>query len=165
MSRYLAPFFDDEEFVTALLVDATDPARLTLVSCGHPQALMVNGNASASLIDAPAGLPLGLGDKYDDLTMAWEPGDRLLMYTDGLSEARDADGEFLAVPSLAPLLRNETVDDALEEALEAVQRHIPSGDLSDDLAVMLLENVAVSLPEAADHGLLGQTRYEKSAPR
>jgi serine phosphatase RsbU (regulator of sigma subunit) len=165
MSRYLAPFFDDEEFVTAVLVDATAPNRLTLVSCGHPPALLVRGDGSASLIEAPAGLPLGLGDRYDAVSLDWKPGERLLMYTDGLSEARDADGEFLAVPSLAPLLRNETVDDALEEALEAVQRHIPSGDLSDDLAVMLLENVAVSLPEAADHGLLGQTRYERSAPR
>lgn len=165
MSRYLAPFFDDEEFVTALLVDATDPARLTLVSCGHPQALLVKGNGSASLIDAPAGLPLGLGDRYDAVSVAWESGDRLLMYTDGLSEARDARGEFLEVPGLAPLLRGETVDEALEGALDAVRRHIPSGKLSDDLAVMLLENLAVPLSEPVYRGFPEQTRYEGSAPR
>src|SRR5512145_435775 len=165
MSRYLAPFFDDEEFVTALLVDATDPTRLTLVSCGHPQALLVKGSGSASLIEAPAGLPLGLGDRYDAVSVAWEPGDRLLMYTDGLSEARDAHGEFLAVPSLAPLLRDETVDEALEGALDAVREHIPSGKLSDDLAVMLLENLAIPFPEPAYRGFPEQARYEGSAPR
>ncbi len=165
MSRYLAPFFDDEEFVTALLVDATDPTRLTLVSCGHPQAMLVKGNGSASLIEAPAGLPLGLGDRYDSVSLDWRPGERLLMYTDGLSEARDAHGEFLAVPSLAPLLTGEAVEDALDEALEAVRQHIPSGKLTDDLAVMLLENVALALPEPAHSGFPEQTRFEGSAPR
>jgi hypothetical protein len=87
------------------------------------------------------------------------------MYTDGLSEARDASGEFLAVPSLAPLLKGETVDESLNGALEAVRRHIPSGKLSDDLAVMLLENVTVSRPEQAYSGFPEQTRYEGSAPR
>ena len=165
MSRYLAPFFDDEEFVTAVLVDATDPARLTLVSCGHPQALLVKGDGSASLIEAPAGLPLGLGDRYDSVSLDWKPGERLLMYTDGLSEARDEHGEFLAVPSLAPFLTDGTVDDALEEALETVRHHIPSGNLTDDLAVLLLENVALPLPEPAHSGFPEQTRYEGSAPR
>ena len=66
---------------------------------------------------------------------------------------------------LAPLLTGETVDDALEGALEAVRRHIPSGKLSDDLAVMLLENLAVRLPEPVYRGFPEQTRYEGSAPR
>ena len=44
MGRYLAPFFDDEEFVTGLLVDASDPGEVVLVSCGHPPALLVTGD-------------------------------------------------------------------------------------------------------------------------
>lgn len=143
MSAYLAPFFDDEEFVTAALVDATDPDRLTLVSCGHPPPMLVDREGPASLLEAPAGLPLGLGATYESLTVPWTPGERLLMYTDGVSEARDAQGEFLPLPTLAPLLRAETVDDALDGLLDAVRRHVPSGYLTDDLAVMLLENVAV----------------------
>ena len=35
MDEYLARFFDDEEFVTACLVDTTEPDKLTVVSCGH----------------------------------------------------------------------------------------------------------------------------------
>ena len=143
MSAYLTPFFDDEEFVTALLVDASEPTQLTLVSCGHPPAMLVRSDGRTSLLDAPAGLPLGLGDTYDALTVPWAPGDRLLMYTDGLSEARDARGQFLALPSLAPLLTAEPVDGALNALLRVVHRHVPSGHLTDDLAVMLLENAAV----------------------
>src|SRR5690606_34362031 len=41
MSAYLAPFFDEEEFVTALLLDTTSPSRPLLVNAGHPAPLLV----------------------------------------------------------------------------------------------------------------------------
>ncbi len=152
MSEYLAPFFDDEEFVTALLVDASEPTEITLVSCGHPPPMLVRPDGRTSLLDVPAGLPLGLGDMYDAVTVPWAPGDRLLMYTDGLSEARDARGQFLDLPSLAPLLIAEPVEDALNAVLHAVRRHVPSGRLTDDLAVMLLESSATARVAPADPG-------------
>ena len=150
MSEYLAPFFDDEEFVTALLVDASEPTQITLVSCGHPPAMLVRPDGRPSLLDAPAGLPLGLGDMYDAVTVPWAPGDRLLMYTDGLSEARNARGQFLDLPSLAPLLTAEPVEDELNAVLHAVRRHVPSGRLTDDLAVMLLESTATDRAAPVD---------------
>jgi serine phosphatase RsbU (regulator of sigma subunit) len=149
MSRYLEPFFEDEEFVTALLVEVSDPTRLTLVSCGHPPPMLVGTDGCGSLLDAPAGLPLGLGDTYEGATVPWDPGDRLLMYTDGLSEARDVDGEFLPLLPLAPVLTTHAIDDSLDGLLDEVRRHVPSGNLTDDLAVILLENLprrAHSLP-------------------
>jgi hypothetical protein len=162
MSEYLAPFFDDEEFVTALLVDASEPTQITIVSCGHPPAMLVRPDGRTSFLDAPAGLPLGLGDMYDAVTVPWEPGDRLLMYTDGLSEARDARGEFLELPSLAPLLTAEPVEDALNAVLRAVRHHVPSGRLNDDLAVMLLESTITSRTAPVDPGLAA---HESAAPR
>jgi serine phosphatase RsbU (regulator of sigma subunit) len=150
MSGYLAPFFDDEEFVTGLLVDATDPSCLTLVSCGHPPALLLH-DGRATLVEAPAGIPLGLGDGYEELRLPWQPGDRLLMYTDGLSEARDRDGEFLPLTPLASVLTGGPVDAALDALMDTVQAHVPGGQLGDDLAVLLLENVGVS-PQAEPEG-------------
>jgi hypothetical protein len=178
MSAYLAPFFDDEEFVTAVLVDVSDPAEVTVVSCGHPPALLVRSDGRTSLLDAPAGLPLGLGDTYEAFTVPWDRGDRLLMYTDGLSEARDVDGEFPELHSLAPLVSAGTVDAALDAVLDAVRRHVASGRLGDDLAVMLLENCAVpapaepgteqadsDLPVAPDPALLQQLDRDRAGPR
>lgn len=140
MSAYLERFFDDEEFVTALLVDATEHDRLTVVSCGHPPALLVRADGAASLLEVLPGLPLGLGGDHTEETFTWSDGDRILLYTDGLSEARDEQGTFLAVPDLAPQLASGGVDEALDDVLDAVERHVPSGDLSDDLAMMLLEH-------------------------
>jgi phosphoserine phosphatase RsbU/P len=143
MSRYLAPFFDEEEFVTALLVDVSDPLRLTLVSCGHPPPVHVQPDGHASFREAPADLPLGLGDVYRSLDLRWDPGDRLLIYTDGLSEARDRRGRFLPLLPLAPLLAQGTVDTALDGLIEAVRGHVPDAELTDDLAVLLVEHRSV----------------------
>lgn len=139
ISTYMMPFLDDEEFITALLVDLSSDGQVTVVSCGHPMAVLLT-DRGATHVEAPAGLPLGLGRSYEEHTVGWEPGDRLLLYTDGLSEARDAEGEFLAPLDLAPVLRHGDVEQALDGVLAAVQDHVSSDDLGDDLAVLLVEN-------------------------
>ena len=155
MSGYLASFFDDEEFVTALLVDTTDPGCLTLVSAGHLPPILIHPDGTAEfLLDTASGLPLGLGDRYASHTVRWQPGDRLLLYTDGLSEARDADGEFMDLLTLAPLLADEPLDGALDRLLDAVVEHVVAGELGDDLAVMLLEHTTGTreyLPVEGEH--------------
>src|SRR6478752_2544717 len=150
MSAYIDPFLDDEEFVTALLLQVTDRGHVTLVNCGHPHPLLITCHDGASLVDLPSGLPLGLGRSFEAVTVPWTPGDRLLLYTDGLSEARDARGEFLPVLPLAPLLRTSTVEDALDRVLGAVREHVPGGRFTDDLAVLLLENVDGDETHAVD---------------
>jgi serine phosphatase RsbU (regulator of sigma subunit) len=166
MTEYLVPFFEEEEFVTALLVEVTDPRDLTMVSAGHPPPALVRDNGHVELVDLPPGLPLGLGlgeaGSFTQVTVPWGRGDRLLMYTDGLSEARDATGSFLQVTSLAPALRVGTVDGALDEMLDRVGHHVPRGRLNDDLAVVLLENVALDQPSMVGGAGSRATRAEYS---
>ena len=144
MSRYLMPFLDDEEFVTAMVLQAGEPGRVTLVSCGHPPPLLVLHEDGADLVPLTPGLPLGLGDTYKALTVPWAPGDRALLYTDGLSEARNTDGDFLEVPKLGDVVRTVPLSGALDEILKAVRQHVPGGHFTDDLAMVLLENDAES---------------------
>ena len=94
MNSYLIPFLGEEEFATALLMDLTERDTITLTSCGHPPAVLVRANGVSELLEVPAGMPLGVGESTDATSFAWEPGDRVLLYTDGLSEARDVSGEF-----------------------------------------------------------------------
>jgi serine phosphatase RsbU (regulator of sigma subunit) len=155
MDAYLIPFLGDEDFVTAVLVDLTDPTRITVTSCGHPPAVLVHRDGTAEHVEAPVGLPLGLGGGFATATTAWQPGDRLLLYTDGLSEARDASGAFLPVLEVARTLASGTPDEALDRLLEAVQRHVPHRALGDDLAVVVLERlpseVGVAAPSPVAH--------------
>lgn len=138
MDAYLTPFFDDEEFVTALVIEALDPGHLLLVSAGHPPALLSRVGQPPDTVEVPQGLPLGTGlpASYKQVELAWGPGDRLLLYTDGLSEARDERGEFLELTRLQTALG---APDALDAVLDTVHRHVRGGRLSDDLALVLLE--------------------------
>jgi hypothetical protein len=101
-----------EEFVTALLAQV-DPerGRLTILNCGHPPPILVTAAGEVRVLEvrAPAP-PLGLitlgNDSGAKQTYAFEPYDQLLLYTDGVTEARDANREFYPlderVAALAP---------------------------------------------------------------
>jgi serine phosphatase RsbU (regulator of sigma subunit) len=148
MDDYLAGFFTDEEFVTALLVDVTRPGELRVVAAGHPSPRLL-GPVDATWLDLPHGLPLGLGlgvNGYVESIVPWNPGDRLLMFTDGLSEARNRAGEFFPVPSLGDRLRSGPVDVVIGEVAAAVATYVPGGRLEDDLAVVLIEHLAEVAP-------------------
>ncbi|MCF3961925.1 PP2C family protein-serine/threonine phosphatase [Streptomyces fuscigenes] len=92
-----------ERFVTAAVLDIPDDEPvLHLVTCGHPPPIVLSdGRATSLLVRRPApplglgGLLGGLGDTaYTAETFPFAYGDQLLLYTDGVSEARDSDGVF-----------------------------------------------------------------------
>ena len=139
MHAYLEPFFGPEEFATALLVECSTDS-ITLTSAGHPPAVLIRRDGVVRFLEVPAGLPLGIGDDFTETTVAWGPGDRLLLYTDGLSEARNGGGEFLQVLDACAPLGSGSIEDALAALLDEVRRHVPHGDLGDDLAVVMLEH-------------------------
>jgi serine phosphatase RsbU (regulator of sigma subunit) len=89
---------DDELFVTAALVEYdADAGRLTIVNHGHVEPVLFSGGEIRTLTGPPA-LPLGMSALADHgptaITHRFSPGDVLLLCTDGLVEARDADGTF-----------------------------------------------------------------------
>ena len=143
ISAYVAQFFEDEDFATAILVESREPGRLTVVNCGHPAPVLVGRDGAVSLLETDADLPLGLGARYDAVDVTWRPGDRILLYTDGLSEARSSDGEFLPLTRAAATLASGNLEAAIDRLLGDVRRYVPGGRLDDDLAVVLLEHAHV----------------------
>ncbi|WP_240980587.1 MULTISPECIES: PP2C family protein-serine/threonine phosphatase [Streptomyces] len=94
---------DPELFVTALVLEfPPDGREVRIVDRGHPSPLVIGPQGARRLITAP-GLPLGLGlgkpaAHGDDRTVhPLGPAEVLVVYTDGVSEARDADGVFYPV--------------------------------------------------------------------
>lgn len=156
MSTYLVPFLEEEEFATAVLVQVRDAERFTIVSCGHPPPLLVDPASRGRLVEAPVGFPLGLGDDYATLEVTWSVGDRLLLYTDGLSEVRDVEGQFLPVAPMARQLVGSDVDDALERLLDTVRERAWSKTATDDLALLLIENVGTMHPMRRQRPLFGR---------
>ena len=145
MSNYIARFLDStgEEFVTALLVEVTDSRAATVVACGHPAPLLITDAGVLSEPTMPPGLPLGWGETYKATRVRWSVGDRLLLFTDGLEEAREAAGGFFPLHTHALQLAIDSVDTAADKLLTTLRRYVPAGDLHDDLALVLLENTGI----------------------
>nr|WP_244190516.1 SpoIIE family protein phosphatase [Streptomyces caeruleatus] len=94
---------DPELFVTALVLEfPPDGGEVRIVDRGHPAPLVVGPQGARRLVTAP-GLPLGLGglaaggDGADTTAHPLRPSEVLVLHTDGVSEARDADGVFYPV--------------------------------------------------------------------
>ncbi|MCX4728846.1 PP2C family protein-serine/threonine phosphatase [Streptomyces sp. NPDC090052] len=138
-NSYAAQTGDDERFVTALIVNVDAHEEVQAINCGHipPQLL---DNATVITPALGSGVPLGLAElAAEPATVDWfafPPGATLLLTTDGLTEARAADGTFYPVTerltervSLSPTeLPQALYDDARAFAGEGSQH--------DDVAIL-----------------------------
>jgi len=143
IDREVAAAVDEEEFVTALLVEFPfEQEVVRIVNCGHHPPLRVSESVEATfLATGPADLPFGLGPAPVEQDFQLRCGDRLLMYTDGLVEARSSSGEEFSLGTRAHVLRQEDLRLAVDALVADLRQHV--GDrLTDDLALLLCERLA-----------------------
>ncbi|MEU4420640.1 PP2C family protein-serine/threonine phosphatase [Actinoplanes sp. NPDC024001] len=150
LDRAVARSVGDEDFVTAALVEERG-GTLTIVNCGHPAPLLLRRGQVIPLEPPAPAPPLGFMPEVKARVERLEPGDRLLLFTDGLGEAR-REGEFFPTADRAwRLLGHGTVGDGLA-SLETALHDWVYGRLEDDIALVLLEyagpdgGAAVSVP-------------------
>jgi hypothetical protein len=137
LDRAVARSVGDEDFVTAALVEERG-GTLTIVNCGHPAPLLLRRGEVIALDPPAPAPPLGFMPVARPRVERLEPGDRLLLFTDGLGEAR-RDGEFFPIADRAwRLLGHGTVGDGLA-SLETALTDWVHGQLEDDIALVLLE--------------------------
>jgi serine phosphatase RsbU (regulator of sigma subunit) len=131
-----------EEFVTAQLVTVADDGSAELVCCGHPPPLLISGGRAVFAAVPDPAPPLGLLDLSDGWVTAdplpFGPGDHLLLYTDGVTEARNAAGEFYPLRDRVAKLADSDPRD-FRTALEADLLAHTGGRLEDDAALLLAE--------------------------
>jgi Stage II sporulation protein E (SpoIIE) len=132
LDRLVAREGGDEDFVTALAGRLDTDGQILLASAGHPAPL----GAGPRLVQVAA--PLGLGTQAVESQGNLRPGERLVCYTDGLIEARNAAGEFLDRSRFEEAVAAESLTAALDRLVELVDRHA-EGRHDDDLALLGLE--------------------------
>jgi serine phosphatase RsbU (regulator of sigma subunit) len=131
----------EEDFVTAVVVQIGDDGVLTVANAGHPAPLLLSHDDGSRLLDVqPPRPPLGLGGRSGTLTTRISAHDRLLLYTDGLTEARNprTRGFLPAQQIVAAVRARDAVSDAVGELRDDVLRW-SGGALHDDIALVLLE--------------------------
>ena len=137
LDRAVARSVGLEDFVTAALLEERG-GTLTVVNCGHPAPLLLRRGEVIRLDPPTPAPPLGFMPVARPRVVRLEPGDRILLYTDGLAEAR-RDGEFFPIEQRAAgLLGHGTVQNGLA-SLEAALVEWVNGILDDDIALVLLE--------------------------
>jgi sigma-B regulation protein RsbU (phosphoserine phosphatase) len=132
------------QFVTAAYVHLNAEAReLRYSAAGHPPMLLLRNGGVTEIEEN--GLVLAAFDfaAYSNVTHRIEPGDRLLLYTDGVVEASNASGDFLGAETLRDLLK-KTAGLSSAAAVDSIVSSVKqwSAKQDDDLTVLVCDYVA-----------------------
>ncbi|MFP5346228.1 MAG: PP2C family protein-serine/threonine phosphatase [Actinomycetes bacterium] len=142
VDELLATTFPDA-FCTGVLAELDLPSgRLRYLSAGHPSPLLYRRGKVVRSLDLGRRVPFGLDDP--EVTVGEEylqPGDWLMLYTDGVTEARDGAGQLFGEARLADFLAREASTgypppETVRRLMQAVLAH-QQGVLQDDATVLL----------------------------
>ncbi|WP_326579372.1 serine/threonine-protein phosphatase [Actinacidiphila glaucinigra] len=139
-----------ERFVTAAVVEIPDDEPyVRVVSCGHlPPILLHDGTVTTLDVPEPAP-PLGLGgltgSSYAPTAFPFALGDRLLLYTDGVTEARNGAGEFYPLMSRVAEWADRRPDQLVRKVTDDLLAHV-AAPLQDDMAVVAILRDALGGP-------------------
>ncbi len=136
--------FGPERFVTAVLAELDlDSGCLRWCRAGHPAPLLLRGNKVVKTLWGNTGLPLGLGSPGDPAEESLEPGDQIVLFTDGVIEARSPDGAFFGADRLADLVSRASAGgnpppETLRRLVHSILDH-QAGALQDDATAVMVE--------------------------
>jgi sigma-B regulation protein RsbU (phosphoserine phosphatase) len=149
LNRQLCNKQIESSFVTAFLTFYQPSTReLTFARAGHNPPLLISGpgehgRSVVRLLDEARGLPLGIeGDApFNEGRLILAPGQMLVLYTDGITEAKNSAGDFLGIEGVERALARcrGGAGEAVRCLTEAVQSHLGPEKANDDQTILVLE--------------------------
>jgi len=153
----LADGFGPERYVTAVVGELDiDTGVFRWVNAGHPDPMLLRGGQLVKELSCEPALPLGMGGlahsaEFPVSEESLQPGDRLLLVTDGVDEARTEDGSFFGRDRLAEFAAKELASGLptpeVMRRLQAAILRYQTGQLQDDATTVFLEWLTGSADE------------------
>ncbi len=142
LNRNLALRGTGNRFVTFFFGILDDEGNCAYINAGHNPPILLRRDGSMTELTT-GGMVLGLiaGAKYEAEIVKLEPGDHLVLFTDGVIEARNTKGEEFEMERLAPLLKSHaraTAAEILDRLREAVLAFSANAPQHDDITMMVL---------------------------
>jgi len=134
----------DDRFCTAVYLRMRPVAggvEVIMSRGGHPPPLVLREGGRVEALNGAAGLPLGMFDDagVSDVTCMLKAGDAIVLYTDGVIEARDVTGEQFGLDRLAALLGScaGRTADGIARRIELAAMDFQGDTASDDVAIVV----------------------------
>jgi serine phosphatase RsbU (regulator of sigma subunit) len=158
---------DRRGLITAVLAEIDQrTGRLRVISAGHPSGIVIRNGKAVKVLPTPTALPVSLGDHRPPVVVeeSLEPGDHLLLYTDGITEARSTTGDYFGIDRLVDFAVKAIADqlplpETTRRLVHAILAH--QDDRLQDDATVLIAQWRDSAPAASDTEL---TEADNRAP-
>jgi sigma-B regulation protein RsbU (phosphoserine phosphatase) len=148
LNRQLYPDIREDMFITMLYLVLNRSGAITLARAGHETPLLWRASTQHTEVIESPGMALGIdpGDTFDevirDVTLALEPRDTLVAYTDGINEALDDEGNEFGQDQLRDCLQTagpSGVDHLVTAIIERVQRFSSGHPQNDDITLAAVQ--------------------------
>lgn len=125
------------------IIDVTT-GRTLLSQAGHPPAIMLRSGGEQEVMDSDGGVPIGMleGMTYDEKEFFFAKGDRLILYTDGITECENVLGEQFTTNRFQEVLR-ECSHKPIQEMIQCIHQALVawrgSANFDDDVSLLVIE--------------------------
>ncbi|HTS74954.1 MAG TPA: GAF domain-containing SpoIIE family protein phosphatase, partial [Bryobacteraceae bacterium] len=143
LNSFLLERTQGEKYATIFYCTVDSAGLLSYANAGHPAPFLVGASGQIRKLHT-SGMPVGMieGAPFETVQVQLEPGDKVVIYSDGLTEAENADGQFFDTERLRVVLRENSMMNAagLHAALRvAVDSFTEGGAMRDDVTALVIE--------------------------
>ncbi|MEP5762465.1 MAG: SpoIIE family protein phosphatase [Litoreibacter sp.] len=144
----------EQYFTMNLAIVHLRTGKTRCVQAGHPHPILQKANGDIQLLGS-GGIPIGLipGAEFESFDIQLNPGDRLLMYSDGVTESENMGGQFLDEDGLIRILKGNNVPPGPEfvtNLMSEVQAFSGTRDQTDDISALVLDFTGERRQSAGD---------------
>jgi sigma-B regulation protein RsbU (phosphoserine phosphatase) len=155
---------DDRYFTMIYGLFNQQTKTMRIAQAGHPGPILLRKGEAAQIL-GEGGMPVGLWPQieFDSFELSVQPGDRIVLYSDGVTECNNAHGEAFGETRLLDCLQKGaalSLKDSLDALLHKIKSWRNAADFSDDISLLAFEITASETSPETPHLTFPGERYE-----